>query len=107
VEAVGGRVISRPGAAEFLADLQRRLAVFATHPSGQTPLAVKPAVPPRSSGSFEKESATICDRCGRDGVLSCTTARVPWYAVRCDECRDAGWILASERKKWRQGRHLP
>lgn len=45
---------------------------------------------------FEKESATICDRCGRGGVLSCTTARVPWYAVRCDECREAGWIRASE-----------
>lgn len=40
VEAVAGRVITRPGAAEFLADLDRRLAVFASHPSGQTPLAV-------------------------------------------------------------------
>ncbi|MDQ3677882.1 MAG: hypothetical protein M3401_13985 [Actinomycetota bacterium] len=57
--------------------------------------------------TFEKVSATTCDRCGRDGVLSCTTARIPWYAVRCDECRDAGWIIASDRKKWRQDRHLP
>lgn len=40
VEAVAGRVVTRPGAAEFLADLDRRLAVFASHPSGQTPLAV-------------------------------------------------------------------
>lgn len=40
VEAVGGRVITRLGAAEFLADLDRRLAVFAAHPSGQTPLTV-------------------------------------------------------------------
>lgn len=52
--------------------------------------------------TFEKESATICDRCGRDGVLSCTAARIPWYAVRCDECRDAGWILVSEWKEWRR-----
>ncbi len=44
VEAVAGRVIARPGAAEFLADLQRRLAVFAAHPSGQTPLAVNDEV---------------------------------------------------------------
>jgi hypothetical protein len=43
---------------------------------------------------FEQESTTTCDRCGGDGVLSCTAARTPWYAVRCDECRDAGWILA-------------
>jgi len=47
----------------------------------------------------EQESATICDRCGG---LSCTAARMPWYAVRCDECRDAGWILASEWKEWRR-----
>jgi hypothetical protein len=52
--------------------------------------------------AFEKESATVCDRCGRDGVLSCTAARIPWYAVRCDECRDAGWIVASEWKAWRR-----
>jgi hypothetical protein len=52
--------------------------------------------------TFEKESATICDRCGRDGALSCTAARIPWYAVRCDECRDAGWILAAEWKDWRR-----
>jgi hypothetical protein len=51
---------------------------------------------------FEEESATICDRCGRDGLLSCTAARFPWYAVRCAECRDAGWILASEWKEWRR-----
>lgn len=44
----------------------------------------------------EKESATICDRCGLDGVLCRSTARIPWYAVRCDECRDAGWVGASE-----------
>jgi hypothetical protein len=40
VEAVGGRVIEREGAAVFLADLDRRLAVFAQHPSGLTPLSV-------------------------------------------------------------------
>ena len=51
---------------------------------------------------FEQESATICDRCGRGGVLSCTAARIPWYAVRCDQCRDAGWIVASECKEWRR-----
>lgn len=53
---------------------------------------------------FEKESATTCDRCGRDGVLSCSAARFPWYAVRCDECRAAGWILASEWQEWRRRR---
>jgi SIR2-like domain len=40
VEAVGGRLIVRDGAAEFLADLDRRLAVFQQHPSGMTPLTV-------------------------------------------------------------------
>jgi hypothetical protein len=52
--------------------------------------------------TFEKESATLCDRCGRTGVLSCTAARTPWYAVRCDECRGAGWILVAEWKDWRR-----
>ncbi len=51
---------------------------------------------------FEQESATICDRYGRGGVLSCTAARIPWYAVRCDQCRDAGWIVASECEQWRR-----
>lgn len=49
---------------------------------------------------FEQESTTTCDRCGGPGVLSCTAARMPWYAVRCDDCRDAGWILASEWQEW-------
>lgn len=57
--------------------------------------------------TFEKESATTCESCGRDGVLSCTAARMPWYAVRCNECRDADWILASEWKAWREERDLP
>lgn len=52
--------------------------------------------------TFEKECATICDRRGRTGVLSCTAVRFPWYAVRCDGCRDAGWILAAEWKEWRR-----
>jgi hypothetical protein len=52
---------------------------------------------------FEQESTTTCERCGGHGVLSCTAARTPWYAVRCDECRDAGWILASEWQEWRRG----
>lgn len=51
---------------------------------------------------FEQESATTCDRCGGHGVLSCTAARRPWYAVRCDECRNAGWIFASA---WQERRH--
>jgi hypothetical protein len=40
VEVVAGRITTRAGAAEFLADLDRRLTVFSAHPSGQTPLAV-------------------------------------------------------------------
>lgn len=40
LEKTGGRVIERPGAAEFVADLQRRLEVFRTHPSGHTPIEV-------------------------------------------------------------------
>lgn len=51
---------------------------------------------------FEQESSTTCDRCGGHGVLSCTAARTPWYAVRCDECRDPGWLLASEWQEWRR-----
>ena len=44
---------------------------------------------------FEKESAAVCERCGAEGALSCTVAQWPWYAVRCDGCREDGWILAS------------
>jgi hypothetical protein len=40
VEGTGGRVIQRPDAASFLGDLQRRLEVFRTHPSGHTPVEV-------------------------------------------------------------------
>ena len=40
VEAVGGRLIRRDTAAGFVADLQRRLEVFAAHPTGLTPLTV-------------------------------------------------------------------
>jgi hypothetical protein len=40
IEATGGRVIQRPDAADFLADLQRRLEVFRIHPSGHTPVEV-------------------------------------------------------------------
>jgi len=45
---------------------------------------------------FEKESARVCELCGAEGALSRTVARWPWYAVRCDGCREEGWILASE-----------
>lgn len=44
----------------------------------------------------EKESATVCEMCGAMGSLSRTVARSPWYGVRCDECREDGWIVASE-----------
>jgi SIR2-like domain len=40
IEATGGRVIKREGAAEFLADLHGRLEVFCAHPSGHTPIQV-------------------------------------------------------------------
>ena len=40
IEKTGGRVIERPGADEFLADLQRRVEVFRSHPSGHTPTEV-------------------------------------------------------------------
>lgn len=40
IEATGGRVIQRPDAANFLGDLQRRLEVFRSHPSGHTPVEV-------------------------------------------------------------------
>jgi hypothetical protein len=40
IEATGGRVIERPNAANFLGDLQRRLEVFRTYPSGHTPVEV-------------------------------------------------------------------
>lgn len=45
---------------------------------------------------FEKESAKVCELCGAAGALSRTVARWPWYAVRCDGCREDGWVLASE-----------
>ncbi|MDQ6805621.1 MAG: SIR2 family protein [Actinomycetota bacterium] len=40
VEATAGRVITRDTAADFLADLDRRLSVFEAHPSGLTPAVV-------------------------------------------------------------------
>jgi hypothetical protein len=39
-EAGGGRMIKREGAAEFVADLRRRLKVFRSQPSGHTPTEV-------------------------------------------------------------------
>jgi hypothetical protein len=44
IEAAAGRVIVREGAADFLADLNRRLAVFQAQPSGLTPLLVNDEV---------------------------------------------------------------
>lgn len=44
VEQLEGRSIFRDGAEEFLADLDRRLAVFAAHPSGETPATVNDEV---------------------------------------------------------------
>ncbi len=44
---------------------------------------------------FEKESARVCELCGAAGALSRTVAQSPWYAVRCDSCREDGWIRAS------------
>lgn len=43
VETTGGRVIARETAADFLADLRGRLAVFKAHPSGLTPPIVHDA----------------------------------------------------------------
>lgn len=40
VEATAGRVIQRPGASQFLSDMQRKLASFQAHPSGDTPRSV-------------------------------------------------------------------
>jgi hypothetical protein len=40
VEASAGRAILRDSSAEFLADLERRLAVYRSHPSGITPATV-------------------------------------------------------------------
>lgn len=37
IEAIGARVVVRPGAAEFLADLSRRLAIHAQHETGDDP----------------------------------------------------------------------
>ena len=44
VEASAGRAILRDSSAEFLADLERRLAVFRSHPSGLTPATVNAEV---------------------------------------------------------------
>ncbi len=44
VEALNARVIRREGSAAFLADLDRRLAVFESHPSGETPASVNDEV---------------------------------------------------------------
>jgi hypothetical protein len=43
VEATGGRLIRRDTASEFLADLARRLKIFADHPTGETPATVHDA----------------------------------------------------------------
>lgn len=50
---------------------------------------------------FEKESASVCELCGAAGALSRTVAQWPWYAVRCDSCRDDGWIRATIRPRRR------
>lgn len=45
---------------------------------------------------FEAESATTCEICGRRGSLSRSQAKVPWYAVRCDACRDPEWTRVAD-----------
>lgn len=86
-----------------------RVAVFRESDTGMRAAedqARRSAAFERLVEQFEEESTTTCDRCGGHGVFSCTAAaRVPWYAVRCDECRDAGWILASEWQEWRSRTH--
>ena len=44
VDAISARVVRRDSAVEFLADLERRLAVFEEHPSGLTPAATHDGV---------------------------------------------------------------
>jgi hypothetical protein len=43
IEATGGRLIRRDTATDFLADLARRLKIFADHPTGETPETVHDA----------------------------------------------------------------
>ncbi len=45
---------------------------------------------------FEKQSASVCELCGAEGALSRTVEQWPWYALRCDGCRKAGWTIASQ-----------
>lgn len=47
---------------------------------------------------FEAESATTCEICGGQGSLSRSQAKVPWYAVRCDRCRDPAWTRVADGK---------
>ena len=85
-----------------------RVAVFRESDAGMRAAedqARRSAAFERLVEQFEQESTTTCDRCGGHGALSCTAARMPWYAVRCDECRDTSWILASEWKEWRRRTH--
>ncbi len=44
VDSADGRVIERDGASDFLRDLDRRLAVFEAHPSGESPVTVNDEV---------------------------------------------------------------
>ncbi|MGI8412880.1 MAG: hypothetical protein ACR2QA_10410, partial [Solirubrobacteraceae bacterium] len=46
--------------------------------------------------AYEQESESTCDKCGSPGRPSRNTAKVPWYATRCDACRPDGWIRVSE-----------
>jgi hypothetical protein len=45
--------------------------------------------------AYERESESTCDKCGSPGGRSRSTAKVPWYATRCDACRPDSWIRVS------------
>jgi hypothetical protein len=98
VEAIGARVVRRDSAVEFLADLERRLAVFEEHPSGLTPAATHDGVLAmlragdgvglddllrRERHDYESELDRLtADALARYGTLTEDVFRKVWSALR-------------------------
>ncbi len=96
VEATGGRIIRRDGAAAFLRDLRARLAVFAAHPTGQTPAVVHDEVLSllrqrdavgldellrRESNEYERAFAAVIDDAQLRNANDPEQARAVWALV--------------------------
>jgi Ni2+-binding GTPase involved in maturation of urease and hydrogenase len=81
-----------------IARLARTLLVIGAPGSGKTVTLGRLAYGVATTTDWQ---VIVVDAKGDPDTQAAFAASMPWYAVRCDECRDTGWILASEWQEWR------